>query len=94
MTAILEELVRVEPLVEKALKKEIEIAIASAMDEANTKSDETGDKTEVDGGDDGDEEESTLDSASQAGEEVKAEEAGQLMDLFYVSQVCIGAICT
>lgn len=87
VTAILEELVRVEPLVEKALKKEIEIAVANALEEANKKSDEEDGTEEADAREDGDEEESTLDSVSQADEEAKTEETGQLLDLFYVSQV-------
>lgn len=77
VTAILEELARVEPLVEKALKKEIDGAVAKAVEESKARQD----ASEADEG----EESSTVDSSSEQKHE--SDEAGQLLDLLYVSQV-------
>ncbi|GMH38785.1 hypothetical protein BSKO_06669 [Bryopsis sp. KO-2023] len=82
VTAILEELSRVEPLVEKALKKEIDGAVEKALADAKAENE----PSEVDDEEEEEEEEaSTIDSSSEP--KADNDDAGQILDLLYVSQV-------
>lgn len=95
MNAILEELTRIGPLVERALKKEIDEVVAKAIDETKAKESEVemveGDSKEGEE-EDGDGEsssESSSESEKADASEVAGEEVGQLVDMLYVSQVML-----